>query len=428
MQVVRFMTLNPGHFHAALVQKEMYPGVDPRVHVYAPLDADLAAHLGRIAAFNTRPQDPTRWQLEVHAGPDSLPRMLEERPGTVLVLAGRNCKKIEAIEAAVAAGINVLADKPWIIAAADLPRLETVLNQADDRGLTVYDIMTERFEITSILQKELVNDRDIFGSIEPGGAATPGISMVSVHYIKKNVAGTPLKRPVWFFDIETQGEGLSDVGTHLVDLAPWMLYPEQPIDFRKDIELLSAARWPTLLTGAEFTQVSGEREFPPFLHGHVKDDCLQFYCNTKILYRLRGVHIEFDISWRYEAEPGSGDSHFASFRGTAAAVEIRQGKEENFIPELFVKPRTASARANLPHKVAALATRYPGLGLEQRTDEFRIIIPTKYRVGHEAHFSAVARQFLKYLARTESLPAWEKPNMLAKYFVTTNGVQLSRTL
>ena len=31
----RFVIVDPGHFHAALVQKEMYPGVEPLVHVYA---------------------------------------------------------------------------------------------------------------------------------------------------------------------------------------------------------------------------------------------------------------------------------------------------------------------------------------------------------------------------------------------------------
>jgi hypothetical protein len=30
MADVRLMTLDPGHFHAALIQKEMYPGVAPR--------------------------------------------------------------------------------------------------------------------------------------------------------------------------------------------------------------------------------------------------------------------------------------------------------------------------------------------------------------------------------------------------------------
>ena len=45
---VRLMTLDPGHFHAALIQKEMYPGVDPTVHVFAPVGPDLLLHLGRV--------------------------------------------------------------------------------------------------------------------------------------------------------------------------------------------------------------------------------------------------------------------------------------------------------------------------------------------------------------------------------------------
>ena len=33
---VKIMTLDPGHFHAALVQKNMYEQVSPEVYVYAP--------------------------------------------------------------------------------------------------------------------------------------------------------------------------------------------------------------------------------------------------------------------------------------------------------------------------------------------------------------------------------------------------------
>jgi ABC-type glycerol-3-phosphate transport system substrate-binding protein len=33
---VKLMTLDPGHFHAALVQKTMYEMVDSVVHIYAP--------------------------------------------------------------------------------------------------------------------------------------------------------------------------------------------------------------------------------------------------------------------------------------------------------------------------------------------------------------------------------------------------------
>src|SRR5262249_39882520 len=165
MTDVRLLTLDPGHFHAALVQKEMYPGVDRRVHVYAPLGPDLLAHLGRVAGFNTRPDRPTAWELEVHAGADFEERLLRERPANVVVRSGRNRGKIDRILAAVRAGLNVLADKPWVIAAADLPKLAAALDAAEAGGLVAYDIMTERFEVTSVLQKELVNDPATFGMI-----------------------------------------------------------------------------------------------------------------------------------------------------------------------------------------------------------------------------------------------------------------------
>ena len=78
---VRLMTLDPGHFHAALIQKEMYPGVASRVDVYAPLGWDLFEHLNRVAGFNRRAERPTSWDLEVHTSPDYFERMLKERPG-----------------------------------------------------------------------------------------------------------------------------------------------------------------------------------------------------------------------------------------------------------------------------------------------------------------------------------------------------------
>jgi hypothetical protein len=128
------------------------------VDVYAPLGLDLFEHLTRVAAFNTRSANPTRWETEVHASPDFFERMLRDKPGNVVVLSGRNRAKIDRIAASLDAGIHVLADKPWILESKDLPAMERALGHADDKGLVAFDIMTERFEITSILQRALVND------------------------------------------------------------------------------------------------------------------------------------------------------------------------------------------------------------------------------------------------------------------------------
>lgn len=42
---VKIITLNPGHFHAYLVQKDMYDQVDPTVHIYAPEGPEVKRHI-----------------------------------------------------------------------------------------------------------------------------------------------------------------------------------------------------------------------------------------------------------------------------------------------------------------------------------------------------------------------------------------------
>ena len=209
-QEVKLITLDPGHFHAALIQKAMYPNVSKRVEVYAPLGADLIGHLNRVAQFNTRKESPTSWELEVHTGPDFLERMLQEKAGNLVVISGRNRGKIDRIKASVEAGLNVLADKPWIIDAADLPKLEAALNTAEEKGLVAYDLMTSRFEMTSILQREIINDAGTFGTISAGTEREPAVYVESVHHLLKKVAGVPNLRPAWYFDVGQQGEGLAD--------------------------------------------------------------------------------------------------------------------------------------------------------------------------------------------------------------------------
>lgn len=430
MENVRLVTLDPGHFHAALVQKEMYPGVEACVHVYAPLGPDLLAHLTRLSGFNSRREQPTNWHAEVHAGPDFLERCLREKPGNVLVLSGRNRGKIDYLKAAVEAGLNVLADKPWVLSAEDLPKLQAALDLADQRGLVAHDIMTERFEITSILQRELVNDAEVFGPPLSGSAEEPAVTMESVHFLSKLVAGAPLRRPAWFFDVEQQGEGLTDVGTHLVDLIMWILFPGQGMDVGRDVRVVSASRWPTVLSRDDFAKVTGEANFPDFLRPQLVGDALPYFCNTRVSYAVRGVHVKLDVLWHFES-PGGGDTHLAVFRGGRSRVEVRQGRLEKYRPEVFVVANERhdhpAVRTAVEAHAARLQARFPGVKAVERGYEMTLTIPDRYRTGHEAHFGEVTRQFLQYLQDRARLPTWEKPNMLAKYHVTTEGVRLARS-
>jgi predicted dehydrogenase len=427
MPAVQLITLDPAHFHAALVQKEMYAGVSPTVKVYAPLGLDLTEHLTRVARFNQRAENPTTWELDVHAGPGSLDRMLREQPaGNVVVLSGRNRSKIERIERSVSHGFHVLADKPWILRSADLPRLEASLNAADQQGVIAYDIMTERYEVTSMLHQELVNAPAVFGDLLPGDPANPAIYMDSMHRLLKTVAGVPMLRPLEFFDIEEQGEALSDVGTHLVDLAQWIAFPGLAINYRTDIELLDARRWPTTLNPEQWSRVTGGAPVPASLTSYLRDGNFDYYGNNFVSYTLRGIHVQMDVRWDLE---GVSDTHMATFRGSKSRIDVRQGAAENYRPEVYVVPNSPELHDEvltaLQAKLAEVQVAFDGVGVEDRGHEILLTIPDHHRVGHEAHFAEVTRQFFAYLDNPRALPAWEKPNMLAKYYVCSKGVELA---
>jgi predicted dehydrogenase len=425
MPDIGLIIVDPGHFHAALVQQEMYANVSPRVHVYAPLGPDLLDYLNRIARFNHRAERPTRWEVEAHASADFLDRLRHERPGNVAIFSGRNRGKIDRLTTALEAGLHVLADKPIIIRPEDLPVLEAALRRATERRLVFCDMMGGRYEITATLTRLLREDPEVFGEPTPGSAAEPGVVMTSVHHIFKEVAGRPNLRPAWYFDIEEQGEGLTDVGTHMVDRVHRTLFPDQAVDHRAEIRIHSARRWPTMLRRDQFRQVTGEAEWPNYLAGWVKNDSLEYFCNTRLHYEVRGIHATLETRWDWEAPDGGGDTLTAKFRGSGAVLEVRQETREHWRPELYVTP-IADICAALEKRISALRESYPGIGLEQRGTEWRVVVPDKLRLGHDAHFIELTRRFLGYVEEPEALPEWEPPNMLTKYFVCVEGVARSR--
>ncbi len=427
---VRLMTLDPGHFHAGLVQKTMYNQVSPVVYVYAPQGAEVEDHLKRIDQYNQRADQPTRWEEKLYIGPDYLQKMVEQKPGNVMITAGNNAKKTEYIRAAVQAGINVLADKPMCIDAQGFEELKACFAAAQKNNVLLYDIMTERSEITSILQKELSQIPEVFGSLMPGTAEDPAITKESVHHFFKEVSGSPLKRPAWFYDVRQQGEGIVDVTTHLLDLVMWEAYPDQAIDYRTDITITAAKRWSTLISKEQFIRSTQLADWPDYLLPSVDEKgVLNVYANGEISYRLKDVHAKVSVIWNFEAPAGAGDTHYSVMKGSKAHVIIQQGAEEKFKPELYVIPagdqNAEGLTRELEKALVAVEKKYPGIGLEKQAERCKITIPQSYRIGHEAHFGQVTERFLRYLIDGR-LPAWEGPNMLAKYWTTTQALEMAK--
>ena len=422
----RLIALDPGHFHAALVQKFMYPDVDPLVYVYAPGNDDLSEHLKRIDRFNARADQPTRWREKVYTGSDFLEKMLAEKAGNVVVISGNNTRKTEYILRSIQAGLNVLADKPMVITPQGFPRLQQAFAVAATNHVLLYDIMTERYEITTELQRELSQQPGLFGELVKGSPDNPAITMESVHNFSKVVAGTMLKRPEWFFDVRQNGEGIVDVSTHLVDLTQWEAFPEQVLS-PSDVTVLSAWRRATPISRERFKQLTGAATFPDFLKPDVKDGVLQVYANGEFVYRLRGTVMKVSVVWNFES-PG-GDTHYSMMHGTKANLVIRQGAEQKYKPVLYVvnegKVDDATFEPALKAAVEGLQPKYPGVDFQRDGKVWRVTVPEKYDVGHEAHFAQVTENYLSYL-RAGRLPDWEAPNMITKYATIMKAYELSR--
>ena len=70
-----------------------------------------------------------------------------------------------------------------------------------------------------------------------------------------------------------------------------------------------------------------------------------------------------------------------------------------------------------------LQDRFPGLDLEKISNgKYKVIIPEVYHNGHEAHFAQVTEKYLEYFTN-KNMPDWEVPNMIVKYFTTTEALE-----
>ena len=437
-KTVHLVTLDPGHFHAALVQKTMYKDVDSVVHVYAPAGNDLQLHLDRITAYNNRKENPTHWKEEVYTGSDFFEKMISDekarlndapdsyrvRQENVIVLSGNNKRKAEYILRSLQNGLNVLADKPMAIDSKGFEQLKQAFDVARKNNLLLYDIMTERFEITSILQRELSMIPEIFGTLQNGKAGDPAVVKESTHYFYKYISGNVVTRPPWFFDVSQQGEGIADVMTHLVDLVQWECFPGQAIDYTKDIRIDSAKHWTTDLSLDEFKTLTKVDSFPSYLSKNIsRDTTVKIFSNGEINYTIRGVHAKTTTLWKYRSENNTGDLYSAMMKGTKANLVIRQGAEENYQPTLYVEPTLSYKTVDIAADFRKIQETFPGVELQATKNGWRLIIPQKYKEGHEEHFARVTKNFLEYL-RKKDIPAWEVPNILAKYYTTTKALEL----
>lgn len=276
--------------------------------------------------------------------------------------------------------------------------------------------MTERYEIATLLQKEFLAEKNIFGRIRIEEDGGPSVFKECVHHLYKIVNKKPLVRPVWYFDIDIQGEGIVDTTIHLADMTQWMLYPGSPIDYENDIELVEARRWATGVPLDKFVKITGAGKFSQSIQKYVADDTLNYFCNGELIYRLKGVPVHLREIWYLDEPAGGGDTHRSLIKGTLSDLMIRQLPEHGFQTELLIVPREEKSQVEkaVQKCLSSWSARYPGVSATREKNALLIKIPDGLRTTHEQHFCQVRDTFLEHLDKSTE-PAEHRACMVAKY-------------
>lgn len=413
--VLSIIVVAPGHFHASLLQKNALPGVSDTVRVYAQSGSELEAYKSTIDSYNTREDNPTSWVLDIYEGDDFLDHIPSADGSSFAVFAGNNKFKSDYILHCVEKGYHVISDKPMAINAEGYVKLQRAYDLADAKGLVIYDLMTERHDIQNEITRVIMSDDKIFGEV------SGRIEIEDIHHFFKQVSGKPLTRPMWYFDVRQQGEGIADVTTHFIDLILWECFPEEAITV-SDVEVTSATRFPTLITLDEYKAVTGADAFPEYLVQDLKDNVLNVYSNGSIGFTVKGIPVNIIMRWDYAPEPGSGDRFHEVIPGSVSNIEIIQDSTTGFARKLFIN--TTEETASITEQ--KLKKFWPEISLEPvGENRYLVNIPDSYRHPHEEHFNMVGRDFIGCI-RNGSVPDWEISNTLTKYHITTTALELAK--
>jgi predicted dehydrogenase len=413
--------LDPGHFHAALTLRVPHPGVWDEIVVYAPpAAAELSDFLALVERFNARRDEPTRWKPAVVTDADPLARLVQERRGNVVVVAGRNGGKARTIRRLHDAGFHVLADKPWLVEWNDLGDIEASLA---DWPLAV-ELMTGRHDLASRLLVRLVSSSEVFGTWRE---ESPSVELEGVHHLEKLVDGAPLRRPAWFFDVRVQGSGVVDIPTHQVDQTQWLA---EARGGAPDVtpELLDARAWPTRVPLDAFRRIAGVTAVPATLASLVDGDALTYCCNAELRYRLGPVTVRASTRWDLVAPPGGGDTYRTVAHGTRADIGLEQGPHTGHRRRVVVRPHDGAADivGHVDRVVAAWDEASGGLVIERdAVGGVQITTAPAADGGHDTHFARVRDDMLVAIDEHR----WPEAAMLrtrAKYALLAAAARATR--
>lgn len=107
---------------------------------------------------------------------------------------------------------------------------------------------------------------------------------------------------------------------------------------------------------------------------------------------------------------------------------IRQRKEENYKPVLYIGPvnNDTGFEKILKKNFTRISSKFNDVELCKSFKEWSVKLPVNFQEENEAHFARLPINFSRYL-KNKNMPVWEVPNMLAKYYITTKALEKALT-
>ncbi|HLC96406.1 MAG TPA: putative oxidoreductase C-terminal domain-containing protein [Candidatus Nanoarchaeia archaeon] len=416
---------DPVHQHAAFLFGKRFddiPGltIDPTVHVYHSESNPLTAFDTKVANSGA---EALGYKFQRHPSSFPLEDMLKSR-GDILVLASPNHSKLDVLAHTAGTGYRlILADKPWVIEPERTDEVQELLDRATHRGTILQDIMTERHELGTIVQMCLMQNAELFGELTTGNPEHPALTKKSIHILDKSHQG--IVRPLEYFDVGWQGEGIVDVTAHLVDMANMMVRPNSAIA-PEDIALVEqyARRWATEVPASNLMAMTKGRSYG--LRGS-----LPVMTNGSFVYKLDGHWVGIEVVWNLQ---GEDDEHYSTTLESKATIIVEKGPQDKH-QRIYVKPTNGESSTDF---MKALSTQVGTLTRRGITgasigayvtnrNGYEVIIPELHFTNHFAHFTEVAEQAFRYVAGTEPFPREvEYSRLLTKYHLTTQALKAAR--
>ena len=166
-------------------------------------------------------------------------------------------------------------------------------------------------------------------------------------------------------------KGLADVGTHVVDLVQWTAFPDQALDYRKDV---ANDRRKALAFDDDEDAVpagNGRAGLSSAPGGDIHDGKFDYYCNNSVHYARCAA---FTSRWTFfgtgRRRRAAGMCMKQAFAEAKRAWRSGRARPEKWLPELYIVPaKDSDFRAvaeAVKTKMDALQTAWPGVAMESQ--------------------------------------------------------------